>query len=115
VRIGPSCEVKSSVILNDSTIAHFNFIGDSIIGNNVNFEAGAHTANQHNDRLNKEISVLWRGKVIKTNANKFGSLIGDNSKIGANAVLFPGTILEKKSLVNRLELINQIRVESNNK
>jgi len=108
VRVGPSCEVKSSVILNDSTIAHFNFIGDSIIGNNVNFEAGAHTANHHNDRLNKEIFVLWRGKVIETNLTKFGSLIGDNSKIGANAVLFPGTILERNSIVERLKLINQL-------
>jgi UDP-N-acetylglucosamine diphosphorylase / glucose-1-phosphate thymidylyltransferase / UDP-N-acetylgalactosamine diphosphorylase / glucosamine-1-phosphate N-acetyltransferase / galactosamine-1-phosphate N-acetyltransferase len=108
VRIGPGCEIKSSIILNNSTIAHFNFVGDSIIGNNVNFEAGAHTANHHNDRLNKEISVLWKGKVIETNVTKFGSLIGDNSKIGANAVLFPGTILEKNSTVERLRLINQM-------
>jgi NDP-sugar pyrophosphorylase family protein len=108
VRIGPGCEVKSSIILNDTTIAHFNFIGDSIIGSNVNFEAGAHTSNHHNDRLNKEISVLWKGRVIETNTTKFGSLIGDNSKIGANAVLFPGTILEKNSIVDRLKCINQL-------
>jgi acetyltransferase-like isoleucine patch superfamily enzyme len=51
---------------------------------------------------------LWRGKVIETNSNKFGSLIGDNSKIGANAVLFPVTVLEKNAIVDRLNSINQL-------
>ena len=39
VKVGMGCEIKSSIIFNNSSIAHFNFIGDSIIGSNVNFEA----------------------------------------------------------------------------
>ena len=39
-RVGNCCEVKTSVVLEDSAIAHFNFVGDSIIGRNVNIEAG---------------------------------------------------------------------------
>ena len=109
VKIGMGVEIKSSIILNNSAIAHFNFIGDSIIGENVNFEAGSITANHFNERENKEIFVKIDDNIINTKVVKFGSLIGDSSKIGANAVLSPGTILKKNSVVKRLELIEQIK------
>ena len=109
VKIGMGVEIKSSIILNNSAIAHFNFIGDSIIGENVNFEAGSITANPFNERENKEIFVKIDDNIINTQVVKFGSLIGDYSKIGANAVLSPGTILKKNSVVKRLELIEQIK------
>ncbi len=109
VVIGPGCEIKSSLLCKKSSIAHFNFVGDSIIGNHVNFEAGAITTNYHNDREDKRIFVVYQSNVIDTGVDKFGSLIGDHSKIGANAVLSPGTLLPKKSIVNRLELIDQHR------
>lgn len=108
-RIGTSCEIKSSIIFNNTNIAHFNFIGDSIIGNNVNFEAGSLTANHFNERTDKRISVLYKSMIIDTGVEKFGSLVGDNSKIGANAVLSPGTILEKHTIIKRLELIDQLK------
>lgn len=107
VIIGPGCEVKSTIILERSTLAHFNFAGDSLIGSNVNLEAGSIVANHHNDRDNKEIFVLSGGKPMATGSQKFGALIGDHSKIGANAVLSPGTILQPKSIVSRLALVNQ--------
>ena len=109
VKIGMGVEIKSSIILNNSAVAHFNFIGDSIIGENVNFEAGSITANHFNERENKEIFVKIDDNIINTQVVKFGSLIGDYSKIGANAVLSPGTILKKNSVVKRLELIEQIK------
>ena len=108
VTIGTGCEIKSSIICNNSSIAHFNFIGDSIIGSFVNFEAGAITANHFNERENKEICVVFNGELIGTKTLKFGSLIGDCSKIGANAVLSPGTLLPKNTVVKRLELIEQV-------
>ena len=109
VKIGMGVEIKSSIISNTSAVAHFNFIGDSIIGENVNFEAGSITANHFNERENKEIFVKIDDNIINTQVVKFGSLIGDYSKIGANAVLSPGTILKKNSVVKRLELIEQIK------
>jgi NDP-sugar pyrophosphorylase family protein len=111
VRIGPGCEIKNSIIFSGTAVAHFNYIGNSIIGGNVNFEAGSIAANHYNERASKNISVLYRSQIIETKVEKFGSLVGDNSKIGANAVLSPGTILEKNSIVKRLELIEQIRDE----
>lgn len=106
--VGPGCEVKTSIIFNDTEIAHLNFIGDSIIGSNVNFEAGSITANYFNERSNKSISVWYKEKVIDTLVSKFGSLVGDNCKIGANAVLSPGTILNPGTIVKRLELVEQM-------
>jgi NDP-sugar pyrophosphorylase family protein len=107
VSIGPGCEVKSSFIMSRSSLAHFNFVGDSIIGSGVNMEAGSIIANHHNDRENKIIEVMIDGKKINTGIEKFGALVGDNSKIGANAVLSPGTILPPNSIVSRLSLIAQ--------
>lgn len=108
VKIGPGCEIKNSIICSNTAIAHFNYIGNSIIGRNINFEAGSIAANHYNERVVKKISVLYNSEIIETNSDKFGSLIGDNSRIGANAVLSPGTILAKNSIVKRLELVEQV-------
>ena len=111
-RIGTSCEIKSSIIFDHSAVAHFNFIGDSIIGSYVNFEAGSITANHFNERENKSIFVLYETEVINTGVHKFGALIADGCKIGANAVLSPGTLLPRKSIVKRLELVEQLKNDS---
>lgn len=109
--IGTGCEVKTTIVMQNSAVAHFNFIGDSIIGSNVNFEAGSIVANHFNERKNNQIRVVLHGKVIDTEVKKFGALVGDNCKIGANAVLSPGTILAKDTVVKRLELVEQYTAE----
>jgi len=108
VKIGPSCEIKSSVICAHSAIAHLSYIGNSIIGSRVNFEAGSIAANHYNERDDKTVSVIIDGVIYNTGLTKFGALVGDGSRIGANAVLSPGTILSKKSIVKRLELVEQV-------
>jgi NDP-sugar pyrophosphorylase family protein len=106
--IGPGCEVKSSFIMPGAALAHFNFAGDSIIGSGVNMEAGSIIANHYNERTDKLIDVMLRGHRYATGITKFGGLVGDDSKIGANAVLSPGTILTPRSIVRRLELVEQV-------
>ncbi|WP_199724291.1 DapH/DapD/GlmU-related protein [Taibaiella sp. KBW10] len=109
VKIGPGCEIKSSIIFNNSALAHFNFVGDSLIGHRVNMEAGAVIANHYNEREDKAISVVHQSEIIATGCTKFGAVVGDDSRVGANAVLSPGTLLVPKSIVRRLELIEQIK------
>lgn len=106
--VGTGCEIKTSIILHQSAIAHFNFVGDSLIGSNVNFEAGSIVANHFNERADKQIRVKVNGESIDTGVTKFGALVGDACKIGANAVLTPGTILAKGTVVKRLELVEQL-------
>lgn len=107
--IGPGCEIKSSIIFPKTNLAHFNFVGDSVLGSNVNMEAGSIICNHYNERTDKEIFVLINGQLLKTGATKFGAVVGDNCKIGANAVLSPGTLLSPGTIVPRLGLIEQFR------
>lgn len=103
--VGPGCEIKSSILFPFSNLAHFNFVGDSILGSNVNMEAGAIIANHYNERVDKTISVKIGNREIETGTEKFGALVGDGCKIGANAVLSPGTLLKESTVVGRLKLI----------
>lgn len=109
VVIGPGCEVKSSFLFRNSALAHFNFAGDSIIGESVNMEAGSILANHYNERNDKTIRTMINGVVTTLPVTKFGSIAGDHSKIGANAVLSPGTVLPQNSVVGRLELVEQVK------
>jgi acetyltransferase-like isoleucine patch superfamily enzyme len=79
-----------------------------MVGSFVNLEAGAIVANHYNERKNKTIFVTYNEKIINTGIEKFGAIIGAHSKIGANAVLSPGTLLPCNSIVNRLQLIAQV-------
>ena len=109
VVIGPHCEVKSSFIFGKTRVAHLNYVGDSIVGRDVNIEAGAVLANHGNERDGQEktIKAVMDGKIIDTGVIKFGSIVGDGSRIGANAVLNPGTMLLPGSVVGRLEHVDQ--------
>jgi UDP-N-acetylglucosamine diphosphorylase / glucose-1-phosphate thymidylyltransferase / UDP-N-acetylgalactosamine diphosphorylase / glucosamine-1-phosphate N-acetyltransferase / galactosamine-1-phosphate N-acetyltransferase len=93
--VGPGVELKSSFVFSDSALAHFNFVGDSIIGAGVNLEAGSVVCNHRNEHQ------------AVAGAVKFGALIGDGSRIGANAVLAPGTVLPPRTIVARLALVDQ--------
>jgi NDP-sugar pyrophosphorylase family protein len=104
---GPGSEIKSSILMSGTAVAHFNFIGDSILGSKVNLEAGAIIANHFNERVDKTICVMIEGTRHFINSHKFGALLGDGTRIGANAVLSPGTVLKPNSIVKRLELIDQ--------
>jgi UDP-N-acetylglucosamine diphosphorylase / glucose-1-phosphate thymidylyltransferase / UDP-N-acetylgalactosamine diphosphorylase / glucosamine-1-phosphate N-acetyltransferase / galactosamine-1-phosphate N-acetyltransferase len=105
--IGPGCEVKSAVIMKKSALAHFNFVGDSLVGSGINMEAGSIIANHFNEREDKTIHSTIDGKKTALPVTKFGAIVGDRCKIGANAVLTPGTILAPSSVVKRLELVEQ--------
>lgn len=105
--VGPGCELKTCFLFKGSKAAHLNFIGDSVIGAGVNIEAGAILANYRNERMDKRIVIRGDFGAIETGVDKFGALVGDNSRIGANAVIAPGAILPPRTIVRRLELVDQ--------
>ncbi|PYO95307.1 MAG: LpxA family transferase [Gemmatimonadetes bacterium] len=107
VTIGPACEVKSTIVLDSSRLAHLCFVGDSVLGSDVNLEAGVVVANHFNERPEQEITVRLGGQSLRTGVANFGALIGDHSRIGANAVLSPGTVLAPHTVIARLELVDQ--------
>ncbi len=95
--IGHSSEIKQSWLMGGVRAAHFNYVGDSVIGRNVNLAAGSMCANVRLDP--HTVSIKNEGKRIDTGLKKFGALVGDNSKIGCKTVLNPGTIIGKNSKV----------------
>ncbi len=98
-------------MLSESKLAHFNFIGDTLIGEGVNIEAGAIIANYRNELNGADIRIRHEGNVIVTGVKKFGALVGDGCKIGANAVIAPGALLRPNTYVPRLGLIDQFAYE----
>jgi NDP-sugar pyrophosphorylase family protein len=105
--VGPGCEVKSSFILRGTRIAHFNFVGDSVLGSDIKIEAGAVIANYRNELDDKAIRIATAAGVIETGVEKFGALVGDGARIGANAVIAPGALIDKGARIERLALIDQ--------
>jgi UDP-N-acetylglucosamine diphosphorylase / glucose-1-phosphate thymidylyltransferase / UDP-N-acetylgalactosamine diphosphorylase / glucosamine-1-phosphate N-acetyltransferase / galactosamine-1-phosphate N-acetyltransferase len=105
--VGPHCEVKSSYFFRNSKVAHLSFVGDSVIGSRANIEAGAMLANYRNEKADKTIRFHFNGKLIDTGVEKFGVMVGDGVRIGANAAIAPGAALMPNTIVKRLELVDQ--------
>jgi UDP-N-acetylglucosamine diphosphorylase / glucose-1-phosphate thymidylyltransferase / UDP-N-acetylgalactosamine diphosphorylase / glucosamine-1-phosphate N-acetyltransferase / galactosamine-1-phosphate N-acetyltransferase len=101
---GPGAELKSSFVFSGSKLAHFNFVGDSILGADVNFEAGSIVCNYRNERVDKEILVRDGSQLYRTGARKFGAVVGDHVRVGANAVVAPGALLKPGDVVRRAAL-----------
>jgi NDP-sugar pyrophosphorylase family protein len=98
--IGNACEIKHSLIFNHCKVPHFNYIGDSILGVHVHMGAGVKISNLKLTPGTVLIDeVDQSGIPIDTGLRKFGALIGDRAEIGCNAVLNPGSILGRGSIV----------------
>jgi UDP-N-acetylglucosamine diphosphorylase / glucose-1-phosphate thymidylyltransferase / UDP-N-acetylgalactosamine diphosphorylase / glucosamine-1-phosphate N-acetyltransferase / galactosamine-1-phosphate N-acetyltransferase len=104
---GPGAELKSSFVFAGSKLAHFNFVGDSVLGSDVNLEAGSIVANYRNERSDKEVLVRLGGKLLRSGCRKFGAVLGDGVRIGANAVVAPGALLVPASVLRRGALCDQ--------
>ena len=102
--VGNSTEVKNSILFENAKAPHFNYVGDSIVGYNVNLGAGVILSNVKN--MKSTISCIYNDETIDTNMYKLGSIIGDNVKIGCNSVLNPGTIVGKDTIIYPLLNIN---------
>jgi NDP-sugar pyrophosphorylase family protein len=95
--IGNSCEIKNSILFNYCQVPHFNYVGDSILGTKAHLAAGVIISNL---KLNGDLITLrMEHGIVATGLRKFGALIGDNVEIGCNAVINPGSILGRNSLI----------------
>ena len=104
--VGHCSELKNCIMLNGSQAPHFNYCGDSILGNKVNLGCGTVLSNlpltSKKDPLTEQrdsIILKIGDKEYNTGLAKLGAIIGDNCKTGCNAVLNPGTIIGVNSIV----------------
>jgi bifunctional UDP-N-acetylglucosamine pyrophosphorylase/glucosamine-1-phosphate N-acetyltransferase len=94
VRVGNACEIKNSIIMKDTHIAHLSYVGDSIIGGNCNLGAGTITANIRFDKKNVKVTI--KDKREDSGRRKMGTIMGDNSQTGINVNLLPGVKVGSK-------------------
>lgn len=95
--LGNSCEFKNCLLLENVQAPHFNYVGDSILGNRAHLAAGVICSNLRLDQA--EVPVKLRDGIESSGLKKLGALIGDGAEVGCNSVLNPGTIIGKRSLV----------------
>lgn len=94
--VGNSCELKNAILFDHVQVPHFNYVGDSILGYYSHLGAGAITSNVRSDK--EPIKVRGQDN-IETGLKKFGAIVGDYVEVGCNAVLNPGTVLARNSMV----------------
>ncbi len=94
--IGNSSELKNCILLDNVQIPHYNYVGDSILGNNSHLGAGTVCSNLKSDKSNV---VIHADTNFTTNLRKIGAILGDNVEVGCNSVLNPGTIIGKNTRV----------------
>jgi NDP-sugar pyrophosphorylase family protein len=96
--IGNGCEIKNSLLMDHVQVAHFNYVGDSILGSHVHLAAGAILSNLRFDR--QEIAIKAGGERIPTGLRKLGAILGERVQIGCNAVLLPGSLVGRDSIIS---------------
>ncbi|MFN2353415.1 MAG: hypothetical protein ABR512_02670 [Desulfopila sp.] len=95
--LGHATEIKHTIFLNDAKAGHFNYLGDSILGNNTNLGAGTKLANLK--FMGGNIIVEHQEERHDTGRKKLGAILGDDTRTGCNSVTNPGTLLGKGCLV----------------
>ena len=95
--IGNSSEVKNAFLFNHCQVPHFNYVGDSILGYKAHLGAGVKISNFKLDGTNIRVEI--DGQLVDTGLRKFGALLGDRTDVGCNAVLNPGSIIGRGSVI----------------
>jgi bifunctional UDP-N-acetylglucosamine pyrophosphorylase/glucosamine-1-phosphate N-acetyltransferase len=89
--VGHGSEVKHAIIQNKAKVASLAFVGDSILGKSTRIGSGIILANRRFDQ--KNITVKINGEKYDMQADFFGAVIGDSTRLGANSVTVPGTLI----------------------
>lgn len=95
--IGHATELKTAIFLDGAKAGHFAYVGDSILGRDVNLGAGTKLANFK--LTGDEVAIRVEGERIATGRRKLGAILGDEVQTGCNSVTSPGTLLGRRSFV----------------
>lgn len=95
--VGSGVELKNCVVMDSSQIGRLSFIGDSVLGENVDIGSGCMTINRTVDW--KPISMQNRKGQASTNMSKLGAFLGDGVVVGAGNIIQPGTVVHSGKIV----------------
>ena len=97
VRIGNFVEIKKSDLGDNTKASHHSYVGDAIIGNNVNLSCGVITVNY--DGKTKHITTIEDGAFVGCNVNMVAPVT-----ISKNAYVAAGTTITQKVPENALAI-----------
>ena len=106
-RVGNFVEVKKSKIGKYSKINHLSYIGDSVVGKNVNIGAGTITCNYDGKKKNK--TKILDGAFIGSNTSLIAPI-----KIGKKAIVGAGSALTRNVKNKSLALTRANQIEIKN-
>lgn len=101
--VGAAAEVTESIIGVKATVGRGSFIGDSVISDESTVEPGVVTLNvlPSGVELSHLSPIIIRGKQV----TKLGAIVGPRSRIGANSVIYPGSIIEANRYIPPLSVL----------
>ena len=95
--VGNACELKNCLLFDAAEVPHFAYVGDSILGYKAHLGAGVKISNV---KLDKSTVKVRSGRATwDTGLWKFGAILGDHTDVGCNAVLNPGSIVGRGSVI----------------
>ena len=107
--IGNSSELKNCVLLDGVQVPHYNYVGDSILGNGAHMGAGSICSNLKSD---KKPVVIHGDEQYATGLRKVGAILADGVDVGCGCVLNPGTVIGKNTSVYPLTAVRGV-IEEN--
>ena len=107
-KVGNACEIKGSLLMAGTHVAHLSYVGDSVLGERVNFGAATVVANLRHD--NKTIKVTQEGERVDTRRRKLGVICGDDVHTGINTSLNVGVMLPAGGVTRPGEIVMESRV-----
>ena len=103
--IGNSSELKNCVLLDNVQVPHYNYVGDSVLGNYAHMGAGSICSNLKSDGKNV---VIHGDTEYETGLRKIGGILADHADIGCGCVVNPGTVIGKNTSVYPLTALRGV-------
>ena len=107
--LGNSSEFKNAILLHHVQAPHYNYVGDSILGNYAHLGAGVVCSNLKSNGKN---IVIHGDAEIETGLRKIGAILGDYADIGCQSVLNPGTVIGQHTQVYPLSMVRGVVPEN---
>lgn len=104
--IGNSTEIKNSILLDKVQVPHYNYVGDSILGNHSHMGAGSICSNLKSDGMN--VVIHSTNAEYKTGLRKIGGILADGADVGCGCVINPGTVIGKNTSVYPLTALRGV-------
>jgi len=108
--IGQSVEIKNCLILDRTNIGHLSYVGDSVLGEKVNFGAGTTVSNLRHDGRHHRSMI--DGVLRDTSRRKFGAIVGDGVHTGIHTSIYPGRQLWPGTTTRPGEIVQTDKISS---